>query len=221
MKKTWLTALAMAGALAASGAQASSVHFDFRGDALDGSNQMTESGITVTAYAGQYDDNADFNLWNPGTWPTNQNEDAITTLDCSTSSSCSRTVADTSLGLGVGGRHDSAWIDGFNGNDLLTLRFSREVNFHDVVFAGWDSRYDSFDLFVDGVLVAPEERTGSGAFSLAGLTGTFISFGADAWDDAFKVESINIAPVPLPATALMLLAGLGGFAFFRRGMVVA
>jgi hypothetical protein len=143
-----------------------------QGRCVDASNQMTESGITVTAYAGQYDDNADFNLWNPGTWPTNQNEDAITTLDCSTSSSCSRTVADTSLGLGVGGRHDSAWIDGFNGNDLLTLRFSREVNFHDVVFAGWDSRYDSFDLFVDGVLVAPEERTGSGAFSLAGLTGT-------------------------------------------------
>lgn len=34
--------------------------------------------------------------------------------------------------------------------------------------------------------------------------------------DGFDIDSVGIAPVPLPAAGLMLLAGLGGFAALRR-----
>lgn len=34
--------------------------------------------------------------------------------------------------------------------------------------------------------------------------------------DGYDVDSISVAPVPLPAAGLMLLAGLGGFAALRR-----
>ena len=34
--------------------------------------------------------------------------------------------------------------------------------------------------------------------------------------DGFDVDSVSVAPVPLPAAGLMLLAGLGGFGVMRR-----
>jgi hypothetical protein len=35
-------------------------------------------------------------------------------------------------------------------------------------------------------------------------------------DDDFALKSMNVSAVPLPATGLMLLAGLGGMAALRR-----
>ncbi|MFC3169437.1 VPLPA-CTERM sorting domain-containing protein [Paracoccus fontiphilus] len=35
-------------------------------------------------------------------------------------------------------------------------------------------------------------------------------------DDGFDVDSVAIAPVPVPAAGMLLLAGLGGFAALRR-----
>lgn len=182
---------------------ASAVPWDFTGDALDSDDMMTLGGVTMTATAGLYSDCVWFSC--------TSDEDFIIDAD-----SPLRSVADTSLGLGVSGPWDGPWIDGAAGDDLLTLTFSSVRAFKSVTFAGWGGT-DSFDLFVDGVLVAPEERSGpSSTFTFTGLVGTSISFGADSWDDSFKVASMDIAAVPLPAAGFLLLAGLGGLAALRR-----
>ncbi|ARC89190.1 hypothetical protein B5V46_11505 [Rhodovulum sp. MB263] len=183
------------------GGSASAATFDFTSASLDANNQLTVDGVTVSAYAGVYRD-----------FP---NPDTILVTDCSTSLSCDRSVSQSSAGLGVGGFLDSSEIDGFLGNDLLTLSFSQTVDFSQVLFSYW-SMADSFDLFVDGVLVSPEERSGPNPYPLSGLTGTSISFGADGWTDSYKLASITVAPVPVPAAGLMLLGGLGGLAALRR-----
>ncbi|WP_255552287.1 VPLPA-CTERM sorting domain-containing protein [Maritimibacter dapengensis] len=182
---------------------ASAAMWDFTGDALDSSDQMEQGGVTMTATAGLYSDCVWFSC--------SSDEDYIIDSD-----SPLRWVADTSIGLGVSGVLDGPYIDGSAGDDLLTLSFSSVMKFKSVTFASWGSS-DSFDLFVDGVLVAPEERSGPNpTFTFAGLTGSSISFGADAWDDSFKVASMDIAAVPLPAAGFLLLAGLGGLAALRR-----
>lgn len=61
-------------------------------------------------------------------------------------------------------------------------------------------------------------RTG-GAFEYIKLVdATLDEFGRDGTTsfDGFDVDSVSVAPVPLPAAGLMLLAGLGGFAAMRR-----
>ncbi|PTW50116.1 putative secreted protein [Rhodovulum kholense] len=189
---------------------ASAATFDFTTLSLDSNSQLTVDGLTVTAYAGIYADR-------PFSGP---NKDEILAADCSVSSTCDGYVSQSPEGLGVAGNDgfifsDSPFIDGAVFNDLLTLSFGQTVDFTEVAFSYWDSN-DSFDLFIDGVLVTPEERTGDTPYPLSGLTGTSISFGADSVFDQFKLASITVAPVPLPAAGLMLLGGLGGLAAVGR-----
>lgn len=181
---------------------AAAATFDFKDAPNAGANSWLVDGITVKATAGEYRD-----LPNP---------DTILCFDC-------KTVTRTnSGGLGVHSHFlDSGEIDGSIRNDLVTLTFGSKVRFASVDFSSW-SRSDSFDLFVDGVLVSPEERKAdsSGFYSLAGLAGTSISFGADAGllgsFDSYRIASIDVAPVPLPAAGFLLLGGLGGMAALRR-----
>jgi len=195
------TSYAAAAAVMLIGGSASAATFDFTSSSLDSNNQLTVGGVTVTAYAGVYRD-----------FP---NPDKILHTDCSTTFSCDRSVYQGSHGLGVAGFLDGPYIDGALGNDLLTLSFNQTVDFSEVAFSFWDS-WDSFDLFIDGELVSPEERSGPNPYPLSGLSGTSISFGADAWNDSYKLASITVAPVPVPAAGLMLLGGLGGLAALRR-----
>lgn len=59
-------------------------------------------------------------------------------------------------------------------------------------------------------------------FSYIKLTDITLSlFPASTSFDGFDVDSVGIAPVPLPAAGLMLLAGLGGFATLRRRKTAA
>lgn len=205
------TSYAAAAAVMLIGGSASAATFSFTSSSyLDSNKQMTVDGLTLTAYAGIY---ADKPL-------SGANKDEILAADCSVSSTCSGYVSQSGSGLGVAGNSflffpDSSFIDGTTFDDLLTLSFSQTVDFSKVDFSFWDDS-DTFDLFVDGQLVAPEERSGETPFWLSGLRGTSISFGADSIDDQFKLASITVAPVPVPAAGLMLLGGLGGLAALRR-----
>jgi hypothetical protein len=216
LKKTYTAALA-ASAIALSAGAASAVTFDFAGSTtLDGTDQVAVGGIGVTAFAGKYSDAviAEFIAGESSL-------DFIKNVDSP--------YRDVSQNPGTGLGVDAPWtlgddslVDG-GGNELLTLDFDIEVFVSEVVFSHWDDG-DSFDLFVDGDLVKPEERQadGSGVFDLAALglgKISSISFGADAIgccsSDEFGIASLS-AQVPLPAAGWMLLAGLGGLAAMKR-----
>ena len=186
----------MVGALPAAAAT-----FDFSTAPNAGANSWTAAGINATATAGHYRD-----------FP---NPDTIICSDCDE-------VTRNSGGLGVDSHFlDGGSVDGSFRNDLITLTFDTVVHFTSVLFSSWGPG-DSFDLFLDGALVEPEERSAdsSGFYSLAGLTGMSISFGADAGllgsFDSYRVSELEVAPVPLPAAGFLLLGGVGGLAMLRR-----
>ena len=177
---------------------AAAATWDLTGDALDSSNQISVGGVTATVWGGYYRDNP--------------NPDTIVDAFVSTG-----WVDEDSAGLGIDrGRLDGGQVDGSFGNDLITFVFDSVMNFSSVTFGNW-GRTDSFDLFVDGALVAPEERmTATGTYDFLNLQGSSISFGADAGDDRYRIASLDVAPVPLPASGLLLLGALGGAFAMRR-----
>ncbi|MEP0961992.1 MAG: VPLPA-CTERM sorting domain-containing protein [Roseobacter sp.] len=179
--------------------------FDFAGGNLDANDQMTVDGISVTALAGIYQDRPF----------SGADSDAIVNLDCSTTFLCFDSVTDNQNGLGLSGGPDSLDGNGLIFDELLTLQFSESVRIVNVTFSNFGAS-DSYDLFTDGTLFPPEERTAS-PFEPVNLTiASSISFGADAFDDRFRVRSITVEAVPLPASGLLLLGAFGGFAAMRR-----
>jgi hypothetical protein len=88
---------------------------------------------------------------------------------------------------------------------------------------------DDFDLFIDGVRVLPADRNiaAQNPFSLVGLSGTSISFGADRGtlsnlnEDDFRLGSITVSAVPEPATLMLLGGALAALGVAYRRRVVA
>ena len=199
--------LALTVTVGLSAAQAVPVIFDFQ-NGINGTNGTygplvaTQGGITVTATGGIYS--------------------GLTDTIINTNI---QTVTKTNTGLGV----DCVVVPAFCDNqidgdglvdDLLTLTFSEVVDFTSVFFRLIEEN-DDFDLWIDGILVSSDVTIqGNNPYSLTGLTGTSISFGADAGNDDFRLGSITVdtipAPVPLPAGGILLVGALGGLAALRR-----
>ncbi len=90
-----------------------------------------------------------------------------------------------------------------------------------VVFFSRGSGLDLFDFFTDATADLSSAFTVSGtggAFALNQFNDVATSAGALGFDSASGItfSSEALPPVPLPATAWMLFAGLGGLAAFKR-----
>ena len=217
MMKSVLGALALSSALLALPASAA-IEFDFTGGNLgangqyDGTYSATVGGLTVSVFAGIYGSNA--------------GPDFIVDANCADGGcgAFDRVVQKTASGLGIDDPAgfpdtDGPDVDGSVGNDLITFVFNKVVKFSSALFSQVDGN-DDFDIFVDGALVAEDVGiAGNNPYDLSSFipsSGTSISFGADGTFDNFRVASITVSPVPLPAASLLLLTALGGAAMAYR-----
>jgi hypothetical protein len=134
-------------------------------------------------------------------------------------------VSRASDGLGVRARvgsgclaiGDSSELDG-QIDERMTFTFSRSFVFEAIAFNNIDGD-DPYNIFVDTgsgfALVAGSAMTNPYVFSPF-LTGNRLRIAVDGNASAFRVASISLSEVPLPAAGWMLLVGLGGIAAMKR-----
>lgn len=221
MKNTILGAIAALG-LTVSTAEAATFKFDGNGSSSNqASFEYEVDGLKVSVTAGTYGNP------NPvGSPISNFNE---TTIDLN------------SWGLisdrdGRGG--DEHVVDGRRGNEVILFDFgSKLVELTDARFR-WttstyycdeydmygrciDRRFDAnakFDFFADGIFIG-RSTYAAAANIFDGVVGSVFGIGASKKNTGFKLAGISaeeVAPVPLPASSLLLIAGLGGLGMMRR-----
>ena len=136
------------------------------------------------------------------------------------------TAWDNGIGLYAGGR-DSHWVDGYY-DEYLLLSFSEAVDLTAAAFAYGDGgddwrvlagNFHGYSAVDSGTLAG--SGSGGSVFSAAidsDVTATQFLIGTTGGRSEWKLRgvSVDVAPVPLPASGLLLLAGLGGVAAMRR-----
>lgn len=126
-------------------------------------------------------------------------------------------------GIGVrSGYFNNPDLDG-RYNEWLEFSFKKAVRLISVTFASVDHN-DDWDVFVDGTEVANDST--QNPFRFYGKIGTSFRVLADYayckgyCGDNFVIKGFKFehapAPVPLPATGLLLIGGLAGLGFMRR-----
>lgn len=142
-------------------------------------------------------------------------------------------ITQNSEGLGVDnnngtGGSDGSDVDGFGSNDILIFSFLKPVKLFDVIFENVSGN-DDFVFYLPGAtpsgtendIVGPFGFGDEGFFSFGGLTTSTFGIGALGGNDDFRVSSIDVAAVPLPAAGFVLLSALAGagVAYRRRKTV--
>lgn len=130
------------------------------------------------------------------------------------------TIRLTNNGMGVRSRgHIAGQLDTSNGGEFLTFVFDFAVNLLGIDFHAL-SAGEYYDLFIGGTQVA-DNQTGD-PWTTAFFNVTSLTIKADG-NGKFLVRGIEavaaqrqVGEVPLPATGLLLAAGLGGLVIVRR-----
>ncbi|MEM6635295.1 MAG: hypothetical protein AAF667_05325 [Pseudomonadota bacterium] len=130
-----------------------------------------------------------------------------------------RQVFQGSDGLGAVGVSDATELDGAGGNDVLIFTFDHDVVIEEIVFGSVDDDDNfAFGLVVAGDFLREEDlidvsnSVSVSSLSFAPLVGASFGIGAKQTNDNFTILQITVSKVPLPASALVLLIGLGGLA---------
>ncbi len=125
-----------------------------------------------------------------------------------------------------------AWYTSVSANSTATYNVGRSISASFV----WGSpdTYNTLEFLlggsvVDTVVFSGLENIDPASFGLNSALATFTDITGDLFDairfssstNAFEFANLEVAPVPLPAAGLMLLAGLGGFAAVRRRKTAA
>ncbi len=112
-------------------------------------------------------------------------------------------------------------IDGRYYSDWLTFTFNSAVKLISVGLANFNAGSDPSTwndhayIEVDG---SPVEASYSGnwTYFFGDVIATSFSIRAMEMDDEFLAYNFTVAPIPLPASSLLLLGGLAGFGLMRR-----
>ncbi len=116
---------------------------------------------------------------------------------------------------------DTGTLDGLF-DEWLTFAFKKAVRLVSVTFSHVDTS-DDWDIYVGHTKVANEST--QNPFYFGNVIASSFKVLADGhkcgWfycksDDNFVIKSFTVAPVPLPATGLLLIGGLAGLGFMRR-----
>lgn len=195
---------ATAAAIAMTASAASAVTFDF--DAAGGDQATLDflvDGLGLQVSATSFDETSRLR---PG-------DDSVVTQSTD-GLGVRNTVADP-----VNAPENNTFIDGRSSedtNDVLLFDFGKTVTVDEIVFTlrpGAQFEASEVSLFLGGPFSSIVQPAAS--FSFPGPARSF-GLGALGDLDQFKIASISVSVIPLPAAAPLLLAGLGGLALMRR-----
>lgn len=191
----WARRIFLVGALALGGlaANAATVTFDFTGNTAKGRSLSFSNGaLDLLVVAGHF---------NPVTGAVRGGGKVI----------------QATSGLGEKSRDsgDSRKLDGKGSKELLTFSFSSNVKIENITFRriGKGSRVTGF---VDGVMLGSARVRRFMDVSALDLTSDSFGIGAGNRKSAFRIASITVSTVPLPAGGLLLASGLAGLSCLRR-----
>ncbi|MGP1356726.1 VPLPA-CTERM sorting domain-containing protein [Roseicyclus sp.] len=216
MKFSGLKLLIAAGMLALSAGAASAASVSFNLGTGPGSDVTSNSGTAVRAISDGLRVHITGRVFRHGIGSTSATSDA------------------TAWSNGIGllrnqWHHDSHLVDGHY-DEYLMLNFSEEVRLTSLTFSYADHRDDwrvYSGSFADFTFEDSGQLSNAGFVQTALVDslalGTHFLVGTRNSHSGWKLQglTVDLAPVPLPATGLLLLAGLGGLAVMRKRRAAA